>query len=100
MKAKLVTTICVLVIGFGSTAPSYASEDNGPGAGAMFIDVVVARPACLVATVVCSGVFVVALPAALMSKSVKKAANTLVVKPANDTFTRPLGDLKALDADD
>jgi hypothetical protein len=59
-------------------------------------DALVVRPACLAATVVGSAVFVVALPAALISKSVKKTANTLVVKPANATFTRPLGDLDAL----
>jgi hypothetical protein len=94
MKAKLVTAICVLVIGLGSVAPSYASEDSGPLTVAT--DAVVIRPACLVATVIGSAVFVLALPAAAMSKSVTKAANTLVVKPANATFTRPLGDMDAL----
>jgi hypothetical protein len=59
-------------------------------------DALVVRPACLAATVVGSAVFVVALPAALISKSVKKTANALVVKPANATFTRPLGDMDAL----
>jgi len=38
------------------------------------VDALVVRPACLVATVIGSAVFVVALPAALFSKSVKKAA--------------------------
>jgi len=46
--------------------------------------------------VVGSAVFVVALPAALFSKSVKQAANTLVVTPGKATFTRPLGDMEAL----
>jgi len=46
--------------------------------------------------VVGSAVFVVALPAALFSKSVKKTADALVVKPAKATFTRPLGDMDAL----
>jgi hypothetical protein len=62
----------------------------------MAADAIVVRPACLVATIVGSAVFVVALPAAAISGSVKKAANTLVVKPANATFTRPLGDMEAL----
>jgi len=39
---------------------------------------------------------VATLPLALVSKSVKKTANTLVVKPAQATFTRPLGDMDAL----
>ncbi len=59
-------------------------------------DALVVRPACLVATVVGSAVFVVALPWAAASKSVKKTASTLIVKPANATFTRPLGDMDAL----
>ena len=94
MKAKLLTTICVLAVGLGSAASSSAQKKAGPLAVAA--DAVVVRPACLVATVVGSAVFVVALPAAAISKSVKKTANTLVVKPANATFTRPLGDMEAL----
>jgi hypothetical protein len=55
---------------------------------------VVARPACFAATVVGSAFFVVALPFALASKSVNRAAEALVVKPAKATFTRPLGDFE------
>ena len=62
----------------------------------MATDALVIRPACLVATVVGSAFFVVSLPVAALSKSVKKTANALVVKPANATFTRPLGDMDAL----
>jgi hypothetical protein len=94
MRAKLLTTICVLAVGLGSVASSAAGENGGPMETAA--DALVVRPACLVATVVGSAVFVVALPAALLSKSVKKTADTLVVKPANATFTRPLGDMDAL----
>ncbi len=95
MRAKLLTTIiCVAAVGLGSFAPSAAAENGGPME--MAADALVVRPACLVATVVGSAVFVVALPAAALSKSVKKAADTLVVKPANATFTRPLGDMEAL----
>jgi hypothetical protein len=83
-----------MAIGLGSVATSSAAEGAGPVE--MAADVLVVRPACLVATVVGSAVFVIALPAAAISKSVKSAANTLVVKPANATFTRPLGDMEAL----
>ena len=38
--------------------------------------------------------FVVSLPVALPSGCVDKAAQTLVVGPAKDTFTRPSGDLE------
>ncbi len=49
-----------------------------------------------VATVVGSAVFVLAWPWAAASHNVKKTADTLVVKPANATFSRPLGDMTAL----
>ncbi len=94
MRAKLLTSICVLAVGLGGAISSVAEENDVPMAAAA--DALVVRPACLVATVVGSAVFIVALPAALLSKSVKKAADTLVVKPANATFTRPLGDMDAL----
>ncbi len=55
-------------------------------------DVVVMRPALLAATVLGSAIFVVSLPVAAVSKQVKSAANTLVVAPAQATFTRPLGE--------
>ena len=94
MKAKLVTTICVLAICLGSLASGRASENSGPLT--VTVDALVIRPGCLVATALGSAVFVVALPAALFSKSVKKTADRLVVKPAHATFTRPLGDMDAL----
>ena len=59
-------------------------------------DALLVRPACLVATVVGSAVFVLALPWAAASKTIKQTADTLVVKPANATFTRPMGDMEAL----
>jgi hypothetical protein len=95
MKTKIMTAVCVLTFMLESIAPAAAGEPNGPLA--VVADAVVVRPACLVATVLGAAVFVVALPVAATSKSVKKTAHTLVVKPAKATFTRPLGDLDALE---
>ena len=83
MKAKLVTTTCVLAISLGCAASSSAGENGGTMEVAA--DALVVRPACLVATVVGSAVFVVALPAAAISKSVKKTANTLALIPTHGT---------------
>jgi hypothetical protein len=94
MRAKLLTTICVLAVGLGSATANAAADDAGPMEAAA--DALVVRPVCLAATVVGSAVFVVALPWAAMSKSVKKTAHMLVGKPANATFTRPMGDMEAL----
>jgi hypothetical protein len=94
MRAKLLTIICVLAVGLCCATSNAEDQNSGPLETAA--DALVVRPACLVATVVGSAVFIVALPAALLSKTVKQTAHTLVVKPANATFTRPLGDMDAL----
>jgi hypothetical protein len=98
MRTKLITTICVLAIGFLSAASCPASQNANPMEVAA--DALVVRPACLVATVVGSAVFVVALPWAAASKSMKSTAKALVVAPANATFVRPLGDMEALREND
>jgi hypothetical protein len=97
MRTKLLTTVCALAIGLASAASCSATENN---AGPMEVaaDALVVRPACLVATAVGSVVFVVALPWAAASKSIKRTANALVAAPANATFTRSLGDMDALKA--
>jgi hypothetical protein len=56
--------------------------------------VVVARPVSFALTILGSALFVVSLPVAATSGCVDKAAKALVVAPAKDTFTRPLGDLQ------
>jgi hypothetical protein len=94
MRTKVITVICALAIGWASLAPTYAG--NSPTPEAVVADVVLARPGCLVATAVGSVFFVVALPFAALSKSTKKTAEVLVVKPAKATFTRPLGDFEEI----
>jgi len=56
----------------------------------------VVRPLCFVATVIGSVFFVVSLPVAATSKSVRQSADSLVITPARATFTRPLGDIDVL----
>jgi hypothetical protein len=45
-------------------------------------------------TILGSVLFVVSLPVAAPSHGVGKVAHALVVTPAKDTFTRPLGNLE------
>jgi mannitol-specific phosphotransferase system IIBC component len=94
MKTKLLTVVCVIVISLCSVNTGRASEAEP---GAILCDVAIVRPGCFVATVVCSVVFIVALPIAVISRSVKQTADTLVVQPAQATFTRPLGDFSTLE---
>ena len=93
MKMKLLlTVICVLALLLSTSAPAYAAVDSD--AASVVVDVAVARPLTFALTVVGSVLFVVSLPVAATSGSVHKAAKTLVVAPAKDTFQRPLGEFE------
>jgi hypothetical protein len=94
MKKKLLTVMCVTVIGLCSVNAAQVYENDSI---AVVADVALVRPGCFVATVLGSAVFIVALPIAVISRSVKQTADTLVVQPAQATFTRPLGDFSTLD---
>ncbi len=95
MKKSLIA--CVLAVSLAGTSQSFASNgQSGADPGAIVVDTVLVRPACLVATIVGSAFFIISLPVAATSKSVHKAAHALVVKPAQATFTRPLGDFDSM----
>jgi hypothetical protein len=92
MKTKsLSTTMCLLILFLSMATPGFAEGENGPAS--MAIDVLIARPITFAATMVGSALFVVSLPIAATSRSIKASAETLIAAPARDTFTRPLGDL-------
>ena len=95
MKSRVIALVCVLALVTAGTPRCFASSDPE----AIVADVVLARPLCLVATIFGSVVFVVSLPVAATSKSVHRTAQALVRKPAQATFTRPLGDFRDLGDD-
>lgn len=94
MKRKLLTVLCVSLVSMSSVCASRASDDHAIDTIA---DVTLVRPGCFIATMIGSAFFVVALPFAAVSGSVKETANTLVVEPAQATFTRPVGDFTSLE---
>ena len=93
MKTKLLILLCVGLIGFGGIGTSRASEENSLE---VVGDLVLVRPGCFAVTIIGSAIFIVALPFAAASGSVKETADTLIVHPAEATFTRPLGDFSTL----
>jgi hypothetical protein len=94
MKTKLITALCaVAILSMGANTASAASDDDLKVAA----DTLVVRPVCLAATIIGSGLFVISLPIAAISHSVKKTAHVLVVRPARATFTRRLGDMEGLE---
>jgi hypothetical protein len=94
MKNRILTMCCAALILLAQAPRSFAMEDGSPEATAA--DVLVVRPACFVATILGSALFIVALPVAAISKSTKQTANALVAAPARATFSRPLGDMTDL----
>jgi hypothetical protein len=93
MKTKLITALCALaILSMGANTCSAEADDDLK----MAADTLVVRPVCLVATAVGASLFVLSLPIAAISRSVKRTARVLVVRPARATFTRPLGDMEAL----
>ncbi len=92
MKTKILIVLCVFMTTFCGINTSRAEDKSLDVIG----DVVLARPGCFLATIFGTAVFVVALPFAAASGSVKATANTLVVHPAQATFTRPLGDFTGM----
>lgn len=94
MKAKLRSLTTAVVLGLLFSAPqlSMAQETHQqPTAMAMTGDLVLARPALLVMTVIGTAAFVVSLPFSALGGNVGDAADTLVVGPGKATFVRCLG---------
>jgi hypothetical protein len=58
----------------------------------MAVDLVIVRPLGLATTIVGTALTIVALPFTIPSGSVRESAQTMIVKPAEYTFKRPLGD--------
>jgi hypothetical protein len=103
MKAKLRSLTTAVVFGLLFSLPNLSFAQGTyrqPAAGdtyrqptalAMTGDLVLARPALLVMTVVGTATFVVSLPFSLLGGNAGNAANTLVAGPGKATFVRCLG---------
>jgi hypothetical protein len=93
----LVLAISLLLL---SAPPALAAEDpggTGDKATDMVVDILVARPLGLAATVAGTALTVIALPFTLPSGSVQKSYESLVAEPAAYTFKRPLGEFESRD---
>lgn len=92
---NIIEPICLAIV-FALSTSLVMANDTGPVSGDratdMVVDAVVMRPLGLVATVIGTVLTVVALPFTLPSGSVEASARELIVKPAEYTFQRPLGD--------
>lgn len=94
MIRTLTTGVAVIALTALPLAAIAQHDDtiSGDRATDMVVDVVVMRPLGLVSTVLGAALTVVALPFTIPSGSVEASARELIVKPAEYTFKRPLGD--------
>jgi hypothetical protein len=90
MKKKTITVVlsCLILM---QAFLAFAQTDDAFVAAA---DVVVARPLGIASIIVGTAVFIVAMPFALTSGTVKETADTLVSEPFRFTFQRPVGDFR------
>ena len=95
MRSKMYLAVCILGLSLGFTTPARASGAKEPAAIA--VDVLIGRPACLVATIVGGAVFVVSLPVAATTGEIDAVADALVMGPVRATFVRPLGDFGSME---
>jgi hypothetical protein len=86
---KMVIAALIVVTLITTSGPAFA---EGGTAAAMVADVIIARPAGFVGTILGTAVFILALPFAALSGSIEPVVQTLVVDPFKFTFTRPVGD--------
>jgi hypothetical protein len=87
----LTAIVCAVGLILSTTTPAFATDAADPTN--VVVDIAIARPVSLAAMVGGAVLFVVSLPFAAASRSVNVTSQTLVVAPAKDLFTRPVGDL-------
>jgi hypothetical protein len=76
----------------GAAVVKTVENEEGPSTGAMAADLLMVRPLGIASTVLGCAVFVVSLPFSIPGDNMNAVLETTVVKPANYTFKRPLGE--------
>jgi len=97
MDRNLTQRLRALLIAVGLTVTPMAASGGddtvtGDKGSDMLVDLVVVRPLGVAATIIGAAAFVVALPFTVPSGSVGDSAREMIGKPAEYTFTRPLGE--------
>ena len=93
-----VLVILPMASGFAGSADTKADTntilEDGPSAGAMAADLVLARPLGIASTALGCAIYVASLPFSLLGGNSKAVFKTTVAKPAEFTFKRPLGEFE------
>lgn len=84
----LALALAITPLSAAADDPNTVSGDKGTD---MLVDIVFIRPLGLAATVIGTALTIVALPFTIPTGSVGDSAREMIVKPAQYTFERPLG---------
>ena len=84
----LALALAITPLPAGADDPNTVSGDKGTD---MLVDIVIMRPLGLAATVIGTALTIVALPFTIPTGSVGDSVREMIVKPAQYTFKRPLG---------
>lgn len=90
---KKILIILTAMIFMFSSAAVFAKEK--PEAEEVIGDIAILRPLGFCSFVFGTVVFIVALPAAIVTKSTEETAEVLVKEPFDYTFKRPLGEMES-----
>ena len=98
-KMSVLCLAAVLVIlpmasGYAGAADGKTVGEEDPSAGLMAADLVLARPLGVASTALGCAIYIVSLPFSLPGGNSKAVFKTAVVKPAEFTFKRPLGEFE------
>jgi len=86
-----VLTLAAMPALCGAQGEDTFTEEKTSNGGLMAFDLVLVRPAGLLATAIGSAAFIIWLPFSAINKDTAYAAEKLVKEPAAYTFGRPLG---------
>jgi hypothetical protein len=92
MISSLTSGVLALALAVVPLSAAARQDGSGDKATDMAVDAVVVWPLGLLATVVGAALTVVALPFTIPSGSPENSARELILRPADYTFNRPLGD--------
>ena len=96
LKQSIVFLTIAALILIPFATESLAQDKSAPkefAAEKMVADLILVRPAGILATVFGSAVFIVALPFSLLGGNTEATYQSLVAAPAKFTFQRPIGDI-------
>ncbi len=93
MKRFLAITLSLMLF-FATVSPAVAGEHEEPSEAAIIMDILIVRPLGLVSIAFGTGVFILALPFSIPTKTVRITGEKLVKEPVIFTFKRPVGELK------